>query len=190
MKGTKELILKTARKLFGKNGITDTSMDDIADEAKIGKGTIYHYYESKEKLFIEVTEKEVEFIRTMLDKAVEAAEGPEGKLRAYMTARCRMIAEIAKVFNLFKEEYLQYYSYVRKVQDKFTDFEQAALKKCLTAGSETGIFVFKDIEFTAFTIGRALHAVEFYFGTLQSQEESGKKAEMLCDIFIGGLKKR
>ena len=36
MRGKKDLILKTAAKLFFKNGITETSMDDIADEAKIG----------------------------------------------------------------------------------------------------------------------------------------------------------
>jgi AcrR family transcriptional regulator len=190
MKGTKELILKTAKKLFSKNGFTKTSMDDIADEAKIGKGTIYHYYDSKEKLCIEVTEKEVEVIRTMLGTAVAAAEGPEGKLRAYMTARCRMIAEIAKVFNLFKEEYLQYYSYIRKVQDKFLDFEQDVLKKCLAAGSEKGIFTYKDIDFTAFTIGRTLHAVEFYFATMQNQEELATKAEMFVGLFMDGLKKR
>jgi len=190
MKGTKELILKAAKKLFGKNGITKTSMDDIAAEAKIGKGTIYHYYDSKEKLFIEVTEQEVAILRTMLDTAYEAAEGPEAKLRAYMSARCKMIAEIAKVFNLFKEEYLQYYSYVRKVQEKFLDYEQAIIKKCLSAGAEKGIFTFKDIGFTAFIIGRALHSVEYHFATIQDQQESDKKTEMFAGFFIDGLKKR
>jgi AcrR family transcriptional regulator len=190
MKGTKDLVLKSAKKLFGKNGITKTSMDDIAADADIGKGTIYHYYDSKEKLFIEVTEKEVAEIRKMLDSAVSAASGPEGKLKAYIVARSKMIAEIAKIFNLFEEEYLQYYSYVRKVQDKFTDFEQSVIKQCLKAGIETGIFAETDMDFTAFAIGRAIHSMEYYFATKMSPEEMEKKTELLAGLFINGLKKR
>jgi len=116
MRGKKELILNTAAKLFFKNGITKTSMDDIANEAKIGKGTIYHYYDSKEELFVEVTEKEVAFLRGALVEAVGRASGPEDRLRAYIIARCEMVSKIAGLFRLFKEEYMQYYSYIRKVQ--------------------------------------------------------------------------
>ncbi|MCB5250528.1 MAG: TetR/AcrR family transcriptional regulator [Candidatus Cloacimonadales bacterium] len=50
----RELILNTADRLFEKYGYSKTSMDDIASEAFIGKGTIYYYYKTKEDIFLEL----------------------------------------------------------------------------------------------------------------------------------------
>ncbi len=50
----RELMLEAAHKLFLKNGFSKTKIIDIADEAGIGKGTVYEYFPSKELLFAEV----------------------------------------------------------------------------------------------------------------------------------------
>jgi AcrR family transcriptional regulator len=190
MKGTKELVLKTARKLFGKKGITNTSMDDIAGEAKIGKGTIYHYYDSKEKLFIEVAENEVEILRKILETAIDNVDGPEEKLRAYVKARFKLIAEVAKVFNMFKEEYVEYYAYIKKVQDKFVDFELGKLREFLEEGDEKGIFSVADPAFVAFALSREIHAMEYFFGVQENHDIMEKKAGIILDMILNGLKKR
>lgn len=190
MKGTKELILKTAKKLFGKNGITKTSMDDIAADAKIGKGTIYHYYDSKEKLFIEVAECEVEQARLFLMDAVGKASGPEEKLRAFVLARFMMVAEMAKIFIMFKEEYHEYYAYIKKVQDKFNDFELNLVKSFLTEGNEKGIFSVADPDFIAFALCRGTQAMEYYFGTTDNHADLEKKSKAILDMVVYGLKKR
>jgi AcrR family transcriptional regulator len=55
-KEKKKLILDAAETLFHKYGYSKTSLDDIAKEAGLGKGTIYYYFESKEEIFIAVVE--------------------------------------------------------------------------------------------------------------------------------------
>lgn len=50
----KEKIRYHAIRLFDKNGFHGTSMRDIAEAAGCKTPTVYHYYESKEKLFDEV----------------------------------------------------------------------------------------------------------------------------------------
>jgi len=45
---TRGRILKAAFKLFVQNGFESTTIDQIADEADIGKGTFYNYFSSKE----------------------------------------------------------------------------------------------------------------------------------------------
>lgn len=45
---TRDRILKAAFKLFVQNGFESTTIDQIADEADIGKGTFYNYFCSKE----------------------------------------------------------------------------------------------------------------------------------------------
>ncbi len=44
-------ILKAAAKRFAKHGLNKTTLDEIARDLRIGKATIYHYFESKDQLF-------------------------------------------------------------------------------------------------------------------------------------------
>ncbi|MEJ5351884.1 MAG: helix-turn-helix domain-containing protein [Melioribacteraceae bacterium] len=54
MLNTKEHILKTAFKLFLQKSFKEVTMRDIVRETKLSKGGFYHYFPSKEQLFIEV----------------------------------------------------------------------------------------------------------------------------------------
>jgi AcrR family transcriptional regulator len=49
-------ILAGARKLFAANGFEGASMDDIAAQAGVAKGAIYHHFASKEAIFTQVLE--------------------------------------------------------------------------------------------------------------------------------------
>jgi AcrR family transcriptional regulator len=50
-------ILSAAQDLFLRYGVKRTSIDDVAREAEIAKGTVYLYYESKHELFAAVAER-------------------------------------------------------------------------------------------------------------------------------------
>jgi TetR/AcrR family transcriptional regulator, fatty acid metabolism regulator protein len=49
-------IIEAALKVFSSKGYADTRMADIAREAGMSYGLIYHYYENKEKLFDAIVE--------------------------------------------------------------------------------------------------------------------------------------
>lgn len=60
-------IIQTASRLFSEKGFHTTSMQEIADESNVSKGTIYTYFASKDDLlysiifyFVEYTEKQLE----------------------------------------------------------------------------------------------------------------------------------
>ena len=48
---TSEAILTAARRLFGMQGFAATTMDDIADSARVAKGAVYHHFKTKEAVF-------------------------------------------------------------------------------------------------------------------------------------------
>src|ERR1700738_1101666 len=53
----RERILSAAQDLFLRYGVKRTSIDDVAREAEIAKGTVYLYYASKNDLFAAVAER-------------------------------------------------------------------------------------------------------------------------------------
>lgn len=55
-----EEILKIATKVFSKKDYHKVTMDEIADEAGVGKGTLYRYYKSKDDLYFSIINKGLE----------------------------------------------------------------------------------------------------------------------------------
>jgi AcrR family transcriptional regulator len=52
--GTRERILSSARELFARNGIGNTSIRAVAAAAGVDSALVHHYFGTKEKLFAEV----------------------------------------------------------------------------------------------------------------------------------------
>lgn len=50
-------LLDTALRLFGENGVENTSIKDIAEEAGVAQGLVYHYFRNKEDLLVEVLQR-------------------------------------------------------------------------------------------------------------------------------------
>jgi AcrR family transcriptional regulator len=51
----RELIIEAASKLFGKFGFEKTTIEQIANEIDVGKGTIYTEFETKEEIMLAVS---------------------------------------------------------------------------------------------------------------------------------------
>ncbi|MEG1548123.1 MAG: TetR/AcrR family transcriptional regulator [Clostridia bacterium] len=54
-----DAILSTAARLFTQNGIHGTSLNDIAKEANLSKGTLYYYYPAKEQLVLDIASQNI-----------------------------------------------------------------------------------------------------------------------------------
>jgi|JI10StandDraft_1071094.scaffolds.fasta_scaffold136559_2 AcrR family transcriptional regulator len=74
--GKRRLILQVAAGHFATKPFHEVKLDHIAAEAKLGKGTIYIYFKSKEALYIALILDGVEnLLRELQPKAAETAEG-------------------------------------------------------------------------------------------------------------------
>lgn len=68
-------ILDAALALFQRYGVRRTSIEDVAQEAGVAKGTVYLYFESKETLFFEVAERIYAEVWALMN-AAETDPGP------------------------------------------------------------------------------------------------------------------
>lgn len=66
----RETIIEAAQKLFEQNGFEQTTVDQIAALAELGKGTIYSYFKSKEEIYIAILEKKLDLLEEKMRAAV------------------------------------------------------------------------------------------------------------------------
>jgi AcrR family transcriptional regulator len=73
---TRRAVLDAARRVFGRKGYAQASLDEIAAAARVTKGAVYHHFAGKEALFRAVhTEVEAE-AQTRAAAAVSPAQSP------------------------------------------------------------------------------------------------------------------
>lgn len=85
MRNKREEILRAAEKRFVKHGPLKTTVDEIARDLRIAKSTIYHYFKSKDDLFITILKKQ---INNYLDELKHIFNNEEldtkGKIKNYV----------------------------------------------------------------------------------------------------------
>lgn len=67
-------IVDAAEKLFFENGINNVSMEDVAKEAELSKGTLYLYFKSKEELHWAVMKRGFFIMGKHMENAVNESE--------------------------------------------------------------------------------------------------------------------
>jgi AcrR family transcriptional regulator len=80
------VILDAALRVFGQYGFRRTSMDDIAREAQIGKGTIYLSFASKEEVFRALSQRLAQRMLTGAETASHRPRTTADKLAAMHAA--------------------------------------------------------------------------------------------------------
>lgn len=81
-KGKRDDILNSASDVFNNKGFHLANINDIAEHAGIGKGTVYEYFTSKNELFIEVVKHNTTTYVQRIREATDLAEGYNEKLRS------------------------------------------------------------------------------------------------------------
>ncbi len=76
-----ERVLRAAHELFAERG-TDVTMEEVAQRAGVGVGTIYRRFANKDELFAHVSQTACAHTRLHIAQAVHAQQDPVLKLRA------------------------------------------------------------------------------------------------------------
>jgi len=66
MNKTKNLIFESAIKIFSKSGYRGATMDDIAENAGLAKGTLYYHFASKEEIFNFIVEEGLKILQNQV----------------------------------------------------------------------------------------------------------------------------
>jgi len=78
---TRAKLLDAGRRLFGRDGFSDTSLDDVVRFAGVTRGALYHHFDSKEGLFLAVFEEVERELAAEVRAGVRAGSEPRTRLR-------------------------------------------------------------------------------------------------------------
>jgi TetR/AcrR family transcriptional regulator, fatty acid metabolism regulator protein len=75
-------ILNAAIRVFARQGFYATRVSDIADEAGVAYGLVYHYFKSKDEVLNELFTERWSLLLAAIEEADASAESPRRKLAA------------------------------------------------------------------------------------------------------------
>ena len=107
-------IVDAAERIFFSLGMENATMDDVAEEAELSKGTLYIYFKSKEDLYLAITKRGLDILTTMFEKA--SAKAPIGIEKIYA------IGQAYRDFSKKHTDYFQAMAYfdlrVKEISDE------------------------------------------------------------------------
>lgn len=86
-----EQLISIAADLFARKGYEGTSLRDIAETAGITKAALYYWFPEKEALFQHVVAGRMAALVDKVSAAVEQADGPVEKIRAFLLCSAQQI---------------------------------------------------------------------------------------------------
>jgi TetR/AcrR family transcriptional regulator, fatty acid metabolism regulator protein len=140
-------ILDAAIRVFARQGFHSTRVSDIADEAGVAYGLVYHYFNSKDEVLNELFSERWSLLLTAIEETDREATSPRAKLEAvagFIVDSYRhdpelmkvIIVEVTRAANSFGRTHLPE---IRRAYD--------SIAKIVADGQEAGVFR-RDIDAT------------------------------------------
>jgi AcrR family transcriptional regulator len=195
IKSKQQLILEAAQRRFAIYGVEKTTMQEIADDLRLAKGSLYYYFPDKENLFKAVIESEqAEFLK-VIEEDIEKIKEPSEALRKYVLNRLSYFRKLVNLSRLRAESLNEIRPVITESMVKFREKERNIVKKIFDRGNDSAIFEIHDTSESASLFLDLLKGLRSAIlddkKFLSIDEDEYKiltdKALKFADIFINGL---
>jgi AcrR family transcriptional regulator len=187
----REAILDAADRLLARYGYRKMTVEDIAREAGIGKGSVYLHFPSKEEVVLSRVDRMVERLKERLWAVARSDADAAIRLRLMLLTRV-----------LYRFDSVQHYTQslddllgalrpgllARRV--RYFDEEAQIFAQVLNEGRDIGEFEFADALTTAYALLHATNSLLPYSLStteLGAREEVKERATRIADLILHGL---
>jgi AcrR family transcriptional regulator len=186
---TKAKLVDVARQLFAKNGVDETTMNDIALASTKGRRTLYTYFKSKEDIYMAVVESELEILSSALEKVVAESIAPDVKILKMIETHLDAIKMVVLRNGTMRAGFFRDIWRVERVRRNFDKREINLFKQILTEGKEKEIFDIENIEIMADILHYCIKGIEVHYirGQIGEDLEDNKGWEYVAKIVYGAL---
>ncbi len=179
-------IVNAALELFSQQGFHDTTIDEIAQQAGVAKGTVYLYFRDKESIFRHIIALVSRQQQEKQNEILEI-EGWVEKLRQYILVQSRFFMENAYLARISVQEMHGLNHEASSVFFDALSRHEGILTAILRGGSRKGVFDVENVEETASAL---LGMINFYLvrSSLRGQNtDENKTTDFLLRLALQSL---
>lgn len=189
---TRQKLIDIARQLFAKNGVANTTMNDIAVASGKGRRTLYTYFNSKEEVYSAVIESELERLSDKLDEVAAMKMRPLDKVIELIYTHLIMIRETVVRNGNLRAEFFRNIWMVEKVRKKFDDYEIDLFRKVYQEGKADGDFDIDDVNLVADITHYCIKGLEvpFIYGRIGHGLTEEASKPLVAKVVYGALGKK
>jgi len=115
----REALLRAAVRVFGESGFDSATMERIAREADVAKGTTYLYYRSKQSIYDAALGSGLSELDAQTQAAMEAAPSIRDAITAFITKRAEYFAEHRDFFRMYVSAIARYITAAKSKPSEF-----------------------------------------------------------------------
>ncbi|RME93661.1 MAG: TetR/AcrR family transcriptional regulator [Candidatus Hydrogenedentota bacterium] len=188
----KKEILKAALKVFARKGYHQANVSDIASEAGVSQGTIYHYFSSKEELLINAFEQEeLNLFYNNLTSKVKSCNSATEKLSLLANETSKKL-EISRDLLLASVEFWSHIPQNPKIQEKANESfyrMRKAIETILLEGIQNGEFQAVNTEHVASLMIAVFDGLIVQCLANKNELDWQAISQTLTQIVLDGIKK-
>ena len=186
---TRAKLVDIARQLFARNGVNETTMNDIAVASQKGRRTLYTYFKSKEGIYMAVVESELEMLSEALEKVASEKISPDLKILKMIETHLDTIKLIVRRNGTLRASFFRDIWRVERVRRKFNLNEINLFRQILIEGKEQGLFNVDNVDILANILHYCIKGIEVPYirGKIGEDLEDQKGWEYVARIVYGAL---
>ncbi len=186
---TKTNIINTAIKLFAEKGFSDTSMSQIANNADVGKGTIYWHFDSKEDLFLSIIREKGQSYFEKVLKLNKSNLNPEEVIYQYIKDRIEFIENNYEVARMLINNNDVINREFKEIMQNRHQQMVSVLENTINKGIEKGVFRNGNSDEYALMIINAANSAHNNFSCCLKGDIE-EKTKKIYDFIMHGLDRR
>ena len=189
---TRNKLIEVARMLFAKNGIEETTMNDIAVASGKGRRTLYTYFKSKEDIYEAVVQYELDLMAEKMAEVAKQEMDPEDKLVALIYAHLNAIKDVVQRNGNIRAEFFRDIWRVSLIRQRFDHNERILLTTVLSEGVEKGRFEIDDLGLMVDIIRYSVRGIEvpYIYGRIADGMSKGMIRGVVHKIIHRSLSKQ
>lgn len=186
---TRAKLVDVARQLFAKNGVDNTTMNDIAVASTKGRRTLYTYFKSKEEIYVAVVESELDKLSEALDKVAAEKIAPDLKILKLIETHLDAIKLIVRRNGTLRASFFRDIWQVERVRRNLNQHEIALFKQVLTEGNNMGLFDVDNVDILADILHYCVKGIEVPYirGKIGDDLDDRQGWEYVAKIVYGAL---
>lgn len=188
----REEIFNAAKTVFAKKGFSQTTMEEVAERAKLSKGAIYLYFKSKEDLLISLIENYLDKLTILIKNIAESKKSPFEKINnivMQILSYLQMNKEFTCIFSPERGEFLHKMQ-KKTVRDRTLSKLQnqtMLIAQVIKEGIKLNVFRNIDPYISASAIFAMIHTI-IAGAIIYETTPSKKEIQTIIDIFLNGIK--